>query len=122
MAQVDFSNARIEPCAYPGIGSGAFSGYSAINPMGKSNVSLAMTEQLWNANGGSINTNATVTQLINQQKQLIYLYQGTFNTSGTEFYIIYYGDYQVGAWKISNISFDSGDTYIFRIRADLVTS
>lgn len=119
MAEVDFSHARIQPVAYPGIGQGSFSGYTAINPTGKSNVSLNMTSNLWNGNGGSIN-NGTITGLVNEKKQLVFQYQGTFNASGTEFYIIHYGNYEMGAWKISNISFSSGDTYIFQIKADLI--
>jgi len=120
MAEVDFSNARIEPVAYPGIGQNPFASYSAINPTGKANVSLAMSANLWNASSTSITTGATQTRLVNESKQLTYLYQGTFNASGTEFYIIYYGSNTMGAWKVLNISFNSEDTYVFQINADLV--
>lgn len=115
MAEVDFSNARIEPVAYPN----PFNGYTTINPTGKGNLSLDFTSDLWDANQNTITSSLSKTRLINEKKQLMFLYQGTFNTSGTEFYIIHYGDYTMGAWKISNISFNSGDTYVFQINATL---
>ena len=120
MAMVDFSNARIEPVAYPGIGQGAFSTYSAVNPTEKIYISFYSNVNLWNADGGTISTNASISQLLNESKQMILLYQGTFNTSGTEFYIISYGNSVMGAWKVSNISFNSGDNYVFQINANLV--
>ena len=68
MAEVDFSHAKIQPVAYPGIGQNPFSSYTAINPTGKSNVSLNMTVNLWNGNGGAIN-NGTISRLVNERKQ-----------------------------------------------------
>lgn len=119
MAEVDFSNARIEPVAFPGIGQSTFSNYTAVNPTEKQNVSIAMTAQLYNANSAVISRNGQISRLTNERKQLTYLYQGTFNASGTEFYIIDYGNYKMGAWRISNISFSAGDTYVFTINATL---
>lgn len=40
-------------------------------------------------------------------------YTGTFNSSGTEFYIAY--TTTQGTFKVSNISFSSGDSYDFII-------
>lgn len=104
MAQVDFSNAVIEP-------------YGTQNITAYSNLDLNTTV-LRDANDNTISNAFTPSQLINQQKQLMYLYQGTFSASGTEFYM-YYTNGQ-GKWKISNISFSSGDTFVFQINATLV--
>ena len=120
MAEVDFSNARIEPVAFPGIGQGAWAGYSAINPTGKEYVSLSQSGNLYDANGANITSSTSSTKMVSEKKQLMYLYQGTFNASGTECYKIFYGNNKMGAYKISNISFQSGDTYVFMINADLV--
>lgn len=102
MAMVDFSNAKIEPAG-------------TVNTTGSANVSLN-TGWLKDSNHNNIGGN-TLTQLINQQKQLMYLYQGTFTASGTEFYI--WGG-NTGEWRVYNISFSSGDTYVFQINASLV--
>lgn len=111
MAMVDFSNARIEPRSN-----------ATVNNTSVANVALeAYSGNLYNAAGSAVVGTGTVTQLINQQKQLMYLYQGTFSASGTEFYFSpqTYAPTILG-WKISNISFQSGDTYVFQINANLV--
>ena len=112
MAQVDFSNARIEPYD-------TWGGYPLKNPTFNANLGLNYgggNSNLFNINDQVISSSFTCTQLINQQKQLMYLYQGTFSASGTEFYIK--GDTVV--WKVSNISFSNGDTFVFQINATLV--
>lgn len=112
MAEVDFTNAKIEPVS--NLGGGLY------NPTAAANVSLASTNYLCDSSLNNI-ASLTRTQLINQQKQLMFLYQGTFTASGTEFYIYgVSGSTRVGAWRIYNISFSSGDTFIFQINADLV--
>lgn len=118
MAEVDFSNARIEPYAYTPIGS---THYNPVNPTYRENVSLNQSTLYSRDFGTIIAPGAKVTQLVNLQKQLIYLYQGTFTQSGTEFYILNYSGsgYMSTCWRVSNISFNSGDTYTFTINATL---
>ena len=110
MAEVDFSHARIEPSTLVN-----------ANPTSKSELSLN-TNNLYSYGSTSYTTEigiGTCTRLVNQQKQLVYQYQGTFNTSGTSFGVWTLGGTIVG-WKVSNISFNSGDTYVFQIQADLI--
>lgn len=105
MAEVDFSHARIQPW------------YN--NPTIKSNLCLN-TAYLYDITAYTTEIGiGNCTQLVNQQKQLVYQYQGTFNTSGTEFGVWTLGG-TIGGWKVSNISFSSGDTFIFQIKADLI--
>ena len=105
MAMVDFSNARIE-----------VNSTDTESPTKYANVNLA-GGYLYDASGNVIG-GSNISQLINQQKQLMYNYQGTFSASGTEFYVV--GNGYQARWKISNISFSSGDTYVFQINASLV--
>lgn len=117
MAEVDFSNAKIEPMA-----DGAWSLFPSKNPTIRANVSLSQGT-LYAISGSTLSTIASgsVTQLVNQQKQLMYLYQGTFTASGTEFYVMNTSSStEVSGWRIYNISFNSGDTYVFQINATLV--
>lgn len=109
MAVVDFSNARIEP-----VGTKSIFGNN-------SNSHLNLRDSFRNASGTVINS-GTITQVVSAQNQLLYAYSGTFAASGTEFYIgqsISSGSI-VHAWRISNISFQSGDTYSFQINASLL--
>ena len=103
MAQVDFSNARIEP-------------WDTTNNTAWANLNLDNGD-LYAEHWVQISS-GSVSRLINQQKQLMYLYQGTFTASGTEFYVSTGG--RAGQWKVSNISFSNGDTYVFQINASLV--
>lgn len=110
MAQVDFTNARIAPAIITGFGNPTENTYLSINQ-----------QKLTNSSGAYI-SNGSSTQLKNESKQLVYLYQGTFSASGTEFYVITYnnGSSRFSGWKVSNITFSSGDTYVFSIKADLI--
>ena len=112
MAELNFSNARIEPATLSGW----------INSTVNVYVSLEGATAIYNASGSQVGNITTRTRLINQQKQLMYLYRGSFMASGTEFYL---RDFDVSAqahsgWKISNISFSNGDTFVFQINASLV--
>jgi hypothetical protein len=108
MAEVDFSNARIE-----------LDTRKPDNPTVAENVALTLAGgRLYDASGNSIVSSYNISNLINQQKQLMYLYHGTFNASGTEVYLTT-TNFGTG-WKITNISFQSGDTYVFQINATLV--
>ena len=117
MAEVDFSNARIEPCNV------VITSSTNVNPTKFTNVSLWNNPlYIYSVSQGHTTAigNGTETRLTNQQKQLVYLYQGTFSASGTEFYILNSDSSSHAGWKISNISFNSGDTFVFKIRADLI--
>lgn len=108
MAEVDFSHAKIEP-----------SGFDAnyVNPTARNDVSLsASSGWIYNSSAGTIG-NIYSTKLVNEAKQIVYQYQGTFSASGTEFYMGT-GDYTL--WRVFNISFNTGDTYIFQVKADLI--
>ena len=104
MAEVDFSNARIE-----------VDSTSNQNPTTTAEVLLANGTTLVDSSNTVIGS-GRATRLINQQKQLMYNYTGSFTASGTEFY---FGTNQ-SRWKVSNISFSSGDTYVFQVNASLV--
>lgn len=105
MAQVDFSNARIE----------IYTASNKPNPTQSMYVNL-QTGVLNNSEGVRIVNNYSVSVQTSEAKQLILLYQGTFTASGTEFYI---SAGSSAPWKVSNISFNSGDTYVFQINATL---
>ena len=107
MAEVDFSNARLEPKGTKNP--------TTIFRLGLDNSSNS--GRLYTSNGTEI-ASGSCTLLINQQKKLMFLYQGTFTASGTECYIYWNSGDEL--WKMSNISFNSGDTYVFQIRADMI--
>ena len=109
MAVVDFSNARIEPAN--------LAGRFYQNPTMNSYVTLYSGVTNFFDASGNIISSLTIRQLTNEQKHFVNQYQGTFSASGTEFYIQY--QYNAG-WKVSNIAFNSGDTFDFTIRADLI--
>lgn len=110
MAEVDFSHAKIEP---------ATTGWMTfINPTSVAYVTLsAASGNIYNSSGTTIG-NIFATRLVNEQKQLVYQYQGTFSASGTEFYMSTGQSHS--AWRVFNISFNSGDTYLFQVKADLI--
>ena len=103
MAQVDFSNAQIEP-------------YSKT-PMGTYNSGLNATTELYNSSTTVIGS-VSITTLKNDTNEAIFQYTGTFSATGTEFLFGYYGSYL--CWKVSNVSFNSGDTFSFKIKANVV--
>lgn len=100
MAQVDFSNAIL---SLP----------SSFFPLKTVDAAL-YGSGLYNANNQQINSNYTSQIIVNEEKRLVIAYSGTFNASGTEFY--FGAVAQIGQkWKMSNISFNSGDTYVFQV-------
>lgn len=108
MAMVDFSNAKISV------------DNSSSNPPSTqlyANVD-AFIGWLNDANNNHICTNKNVTQVVNQDKKLVAAFTGTFTASGTEFYLRY--DSGGARWKVSNISFQSGDTYSFQIPIEII--
>lgn len=110
MAEVDFTNARIEP----------FSGLSGLpNPTSKSYLGLD-TNNLYDVVNYTTEVGVgTRTRVKDAQKSFVNLYSGTFNTSGTQFGVWALGGTLTG-WKVSNITFSAGDTYVFSIKADLI--
>ena len=107
MAMVDFTNAKIEPAT------------SMNNPTYTTDVGL--NNSILSSSGSIITSGATRTRIVNEQKQLVYLYQGTFTASGTEFRIqMETGQGIYTSWRVYNISFADGDTYLFQVKADLI--
>lgn len=105
MAAVDFSNARL----------------SVDTTRTKSPIYppyLNLPSSPCDINGNSISTAASATRIVDEQNKVSYKYNGTFTASGTEFY---FGNYYPSEqrWRISNITFNSGDTYVFQINATL---
>ena len=114
MAEVDFSNAKIEPMSLN-------DGNVWINPTVNSYLTLNSLSSLYNVNGVSI-TDVFYPQIItNASKRLVILYSGTFSANGTEFYLPLRqsGNYFAG-WRFFNITFSAGDTFMFKVRADLI--
>ena len=108
MAQVDFSTAVLEPA--PGTKPMDYSSYMRIY----------YSSGIWNApNGAVIVANNGQYKLVENQNKVTVVYTGTFTASGTEFYIGYFSN-GIKLWKVTNISFNSGDTYSFAI--DIETS
>ena len=104
MAQLDLSHAHIIPVyANPG----KFS-YLGLNDTASTHLRNASGTEL---SDGSKN-------LINTAKDTFKIqYSGTFKASGTEFYIAF-SNYNV--WKVTNVSFSSGDTYSFIVKANIM--
>ena len=108
MAEVDFSHAKIQP-------------YSSVsnryNPTKRSYLNIETT-YLIDSNGSDVSSALVTTFITNQQKEFVMQYSGTFIASGTEFYMRNSSD--TSSWRVYNISFNSGDTFIFQIKADLI--
>ena len=70
--------------------------------------------QLFNASRVSIADNYSCSLLEDSSNKLLLVYTGTFNTSGTEFYL---GGRSaiIQKYKMTGISFQAGDTYSFQI-------
>lgn len=107
MAQVDFSNAVLD----------VNTGYYPLRM--QSYISLGANRILVNSTGTPITQNSAMSVVENTPSKVSILYTGSFDTSGTEFYL-HDGDTAHRYWKVSGISFSSGDTYSFII--DIETS
>lgn len=106
MAQVDFTNAHIEPV-------GSDSSIYKENDVSLKPISF------YNASGSSIaSPNYTVTK--NESNNLVYTYTGSFYASGTEFYLYGYNMTSAKKWRVYNINFASGDTFNFKISAKII--
>ena len=105
MAQVDFSNAVLD--AYAG------------KPFGQNYyLNFDNTPTLYDISAQVIGSGSKRI-ISNTPSKVSILYIGTFSASGTEFYIAMSKNATTGtivfAWKVSNISFSSGDSYSFVI-------
>lgn len=110
MAQVDFTNAIIEQTTQ----------FSTRNPVSVSYSSL-YSGYLFDSEETLICSNYSVTQTVNEHRRFVLRYTGTFNTSGTEFYISQGGsDPYKAKWKVSNINFSAGDLYTFTIAVNMI--
>ena len=112
MAQIDFSNAHIEPASTP-------------NPVAGGIDDVGLTQNYMITGGGtgnSYNVPFTRSLIHNEPKKLTYQYAGTIpaNCNGTELYLSKQAGYQPSWWKISNISFSAGDTFLFQISANII--
>ena len=109
MAEVDFSNAIFTIVA----GSGA----TSTNPILSSDLALN-NRTLWDATGNAISSSSSTATKIQSENTIQKIsYSGEFTASGTEFYISTAPSNI--RYKVSNISFNSGDSYSFSVRADL---
>lgn len=109
MADVDFSNAVMRPAAdkFP---------FRRSEYMYLGNAGGV----LFNSSGVSVVTNPSWTMITNTASKVSIVYTGAFIASGTEFYITYSSSDLV--WKVSNISFASGDSYSFIVDIEVSTS
>lgn len=110
MAQVDFSNAVLSPLQ---IGS--------YVPLDNSYIGLWLSNSIviCDSNKTQI-ASASISKAIDVAKNFLVIFSGTFTASGTELYLKYgTGSGDNMWWKITNISFNSGDTFIFQINATL---
>ena len=101
MAQVDFSGAVLQP-------------NSGMKPMDVSEyLRFNYSDAIYDINGTVISTNRGKAMLVCNPNKVTFVFTGTFTASGTELYI-------TDIWRVSNITFASGDTYSFAI--DIETS
>ena len=112
MARVDFSNAVIEF-----VGSGQV--FSVNAPyFGLLDFNGTSFRPLYNSEGNTISTGNPSTATYNQ-KGFTVTRTGTFTTAGTEFYIRANIGASTPIVRISNIVFNTGDTYSFDIKIDV---
>lgn len=106
MAFVDFSNAVLTPIER--------------NPMQYGNLCLDHSTFYNSGEQGAnaITTNHTMQIVVDVPTQKSFVHTGTFTASGTELYL--YGGSNYNAIKVSNISFQAGDT--FSVRFDAIVS
>ena len=106
MAQVDFSNAVLD----------IRTDISIEYPMAHADyLILASSPQIYNSASNRINNNYSSSIILNTPSKVSILFSGAFTASGTEFYLGGSNFPMWRPWKVSNISFSSGDTYAFVI-------
>ena len=111
MAQVDFSNAVLS--------------FHSYNPLSAWYVGLRwssyVTAYITDDSGNVITSSLNVTQISRTVSYLKLGYSGTFSASGNEFYLATQANAGAIHYKISNVSFNSGDSFYFEITANLST-
>lgn len=105
MAQVDFSHAVLD----------VIPGKLPMNASFYMGMNFPTLFYYYNGNYYSAVANSSCSILTNTPTKVSILYSGTFDHSDTEFYIA-----NPQFWKVSNITYSSGDTYSFII--DIETS
>jgi len=110
MAVVDFSNAVLKPLLYNNNPPYA-DYYMDFYPYNNS-------VYLCDANGNVI-CNRPSTRKVDATSEYVIEFSGNMTASGTEMYIGW-GNFQFGYtnhWKIENVTFSSGDTVYFQVKA-----
>ena len=74
---------------------------------------------LYNSGGTKISTNEGCLKIKDEQYLSVLSYAGNFTASGTEFYLGSRSNISE-KWKITGISFQSGDSYSFQIPINLI--
>lgn len=111
MAQVDFSNAILRPQK------------TSLNRTSFDRPYLALAQNgahIINANSVDVANVSGIDLIVNAEKQFVVQYTGTFTASGTRFFISY-GSADMGEarWMMDNVTFASGDTFVFQIKVQL---
>ena len=103
MASIDFSNATLEPVITVSVDS-----YITLNPTW--NIT-----KIYDASGNEIGVFSSKQLLTDETNYFTVLFVGSMSASGTEMYLGANSGTQK-YWKISNISFASGDTFTLQIK------
>ena len=105
MAQVDFSNAVLAPYG--------------TNPLRRTKASfdsyISAQKKCVDVNGNQITSSYNISTSHETNDSFDVEATGTFSTSGTEMYIYYFETH----WRVSNISFNSGDTFVLNVHVEL---
>lgn len=115
MAQIDFTNAVIEPAG------------STYKPFSYYKLGLGLQNNFntyFTDDNGSIvpNTYITPTILTNTPTKLSLVYTGTISSTATGGSYFYLGLTGSRIWKISNISYSAGDTFSLQVDFDITVS
>ena len=114
MAQIDMSNAVLTPM---------YSGTNGTSiPLLFGFVSLMADYYILDSSDQRIGTVTYTTST--EEYSFENIYNGTFTASGTEFWLayIYNNSITYRFWRISNISFQSGDTFEMNIKYNLTVN
>lgn len=108
MAQVDFSNAVIQPF-----------NANNYNPIRRGHVSFDLLGNgVTDVNGTQIVSAFSSSNSDETKDGFLSTMTGTFNTSGTEMYLF---NNEIH-WKISNITFNSGDVFLLKVQVEMTTN
>lgn len=108
MAEINFSNAVLTPWKDSGLRSAIGIAYLDLR------VGIIV-----NSSGTVITSTFNSTALKESASEIIIAIRGTMTASGNEFYIAYSAAGTPKVWRISNISFQSGDTFYLQIKATI---